>query len=93
MNSRDVVVRIVQPAAEPTLHHPAIAPLLPETPRQNNLLVRTLNIIGGSLIGLAAGVAIYLALKLTGLDTGTLGSTLIVGFPAACGLLTSIVVY
>ena len=92
MNDKQFVVRIVNPSPKP--HIPEVKLALPVRPNgQPPLLSKAFNIFFGSLIGLTSGVAIFLMLKLVGINFGGLESTLVIGFPSALGLITSLVVF
>jgi hypothetical protein len=54
---------------------------------------KELNIFSGSAIGLLAGLAIFLLLNYLGIKYDPLASTLIVGMPAALGIITSLAIF
>ena len=93
MNTKQFVVRIINPSTQP--HIPKVMTLSPAQPikKKNKYLSKIVNILLGSAIGVVAGVAIYLMLKMTGLSFGRLESSLIIGFPSTLGILASLAVF
>lgn len=85
MGQNEYVVRIVEPSSKPALPKPR--PILRIKPI--DLLKKRLNILFGSGIGLMAGIVIYLMLNSLGISLGSLESSIIVGFPALLGIITS----
>jgi hypothetical protein len=92
-STRSYTVRIVKPSPEPALPKIELAPLPQPGRKINRLVLKIFNILFGSMIGLTSGVAIYLMLKLVGVNFGGLESILVIGFPSALGILTSLVVF
>ncbi len=90
MNPKEYVVRIVKPKNKPALPKAA---LLNMKSRKNKIfLKRSLNILAGSGVGFAAGIVVYLMLKIIGINFGGLESSVIIGLPAILGILTSFVI-
>jgi hypothetical protein len=54
--------------------------------------MKIMDVLTGSTMGIVAGVAIYLMLKLVGINFGGLESSLIIGLPSVLAILTSLVV-
>ena len=81
------VVRIVEPSSKPALPKAGPVQKLKSSGKKH------LNIVIGSLIGLAAGVCSYLILKAFGICLGSLESSVIVGLPALIGLITSFAIF
>jgi hypothetical protein len=92
-STRSYTVRIVKPSPEPALPKIELAPLPQPGKKKNRFVLKIFNNLLGSMIGMTAGVAIYLMLKLVGINFGGLESTLIIGFPSALGILTSLAVF
>ncbi|MFC1571265.1 hypothetical protein ACFL31_01775 [Candidatus Margulisiibacteriota bacterium] len=90
MNTKSIVVRLVSPSDKPALPK---RKKLARVSNENPLLTRSLNILTGSGIGLMTGIAIYFMLKLIGINFGGLESSLIIGFPSALGIITSLVIF
>ncbi len=90
MHTKQIVVRIVKPASKPTI--PEIKSVK-SIKKGKAFLSKTLNILAGSGIGLGVGAAIYLMLKLSGLNFGSLESSFIIGLPSALGIITSYVIF
>lgn len=91
MNSKEFVVRIVKPSTKPAL--PKVDPLSVKSKKSKLFLKKALNILTGSGVGFAAGMAIYLMLKTIGLNFGGLESSIIIGLPSILGIITSLAVY
>ena len=92
MNSRQFVVRIVKPSPEPALPRVQLAAPPKPIKKRSRLFMKVLDVLTGSTMGIFAGVAIYLMLKLVGIDFGGLESSLIIGLPGALAIITSLVV-
>ncbi len=61
--------------------------------KKKTFLKKAFNILAGSGVGFAAGMAIYLMLKTIGLNFGGLESSIIIGLPSILGIITSLAVY
>ncbi len=92
MNTNEYVVRIVKPANKPTLPPRDLLPDL-DPPRNRTSLKRPMNILAGSAVGFAAGMAIYLMLRAAGVNFGGIESSVIIGLPSVLGVLASFAIH
>ncbi|MBU0672990.1 MAG: hypothetical protein KJ732_08200 [Candidatus Margulisbacteria bacterium] len=91
MSTNQFVVRIVQPSAKPAL--PKVDNSLQSARKNANLLFsKIMNVSIGSLVGITAGVVIYLMLKIIGLNIGGVESSVIIGLPSILMILASFVI-
>jgi len=93
MKNKEVVVRIIHPSAKPALPKKKVSEEPEMSEGKNILFSKSLNILTGSGIGLAAGLLIYLMLKSFGLYLGGMESTFIIGLPALLGIATSFAIF
>ena len=91
MKSKNFVVRIIKASNKPVL--PKINLAFPTRAKGKNRLSKKLNIFIGSGIGFAAGLLIFLMLKASGLNLGSLESSIIIGFPSVLGIFTSFAIF
>ena len=83
---KEYVVRIVEPSNKPFLKIKPASKIRSAGKKYFNILV-------GSVIGMAAGLATYTILNMFGLPLGNLESSVIIGFPALLGFLTSFSIF
>jgi hypothetical protein len=90
MNSRHIIVRIINPSVNPAL--PKFTPLINLKFHQSPV-TKTANIAVGSASGVIAGLIVYSMLNLCGLNLGGLESFIIICLPALLGIVTSLAVF
>lgn len=91
MTNKPLIVRIVSPADEPALPK-AEVPVVSSID-DKNIFDKHSKIISGSMLGLAAGLIVYMMLKFTGIDLGGVESSFIIGMPSFLGVMTSLVMF
>lgn len=93
MNTKEFVVRIVRPSAQPAVSKIKTISTANLRKKSHIIFSKPWNIMVGSGIGFFSGAVIYLMLKLVGINYTGLESSLIIGLPAFFGLLASYVVF
>jgi len=93
MNSKQFVVRIVQPSTDPLKQQITQSPKVNIPSKTSLFIAKIKNILTGSMIGCLAGLTVFLMLKLIGVNYSGLESSLIIGLPSALGIITSLVIF
>ncbi|OGC25244.1 hypothetical protein A2291_03500 [candidate division WOR-1 bacterium RIFOXYB2_FULL_42_35] len=92
MTNKPFIVRIVSPTEEPALPKADI-PAIKPVKNKNDIFGKQSRIISGSTLGFAAGLIVYMMLKLNGVDLGRVESSFIIGMPSFLGVMTSLVMF
>ena len=92
LNTKEIVVRIINPSPRPALPKANLAPAA-QPEKRNGILEKTFNILMGSGVGFGAGMLIYLMLRSFGINFEGVESSVIIGLPAILGVLTSLSIF